>query len=724
MNRSISRQRSASSLSSRGADRDREPGTSGLLSPYNSRSPLAGLPHSPLALDAATTQFTRPKYLQDHGRRGTDDLNKLTGLVLNDVPTLGSPSSSLVSNLHSDSPYPSLSSGGSPKNPNLLSAPSSGGSRRRANTASGSLSPISPNLSPTEPQSSGRGLGLLSQGRPANHLPPIPTSNPGPSLPPPPSKSRTASPTPISPPRANARTANSTPSTTPTSNSNMYGQRQQTDPGRPFQVPPPPMSPPPALGNSINSIMTNIPPPPPRYASAPVGATQLPGPPNAPPPGALPPPPGPPPGSTTQWQGTWNSSYGSYIPPPPPPSQQAPRPYNTQQQFKLVNGQSIPIPPPPPPSEQMSATYIPQGGNTYGEGVGIPGLGMDDGSTWSASSDISYLHQYASTPNLGAINTGSDTANTTPSDQYGATAHHRGNSTTSNATSNGTPGALLELANQWPLEKVLSWLQTNNFSKDWISTFRVLDLHGAKFLELGSRAGGRGNFGMMHQQVYPRLAIECTQSGNRWDQTREREEGKRMRRLIRSVFTGDASGASYPGHARKESTSNTSLVPTSAGPDSGSPDTPIKIPGPGFSVGRRSLSYTRKQMVPFSKNNCTDLHACYFQTQEAITGKSCSTSTMIAPAASARSINNRLRQARRTTAKYRVANAATVPQAAPRTASSRPPHQTPLLRLLADLEVTGTETVPIQSRRTRQYMAPESPTARPRYCVTRGRWVT
>lgn len=142
-----------------------------------------------------------------------------------------------------------------------------------------------------------------------------------------------------------------------------------------------------------------------------------------------------------------------------------------------------------------------------------------------------------------------------------------------------------------------------------------------------------------------------------------------------------------------------------------------------FQLDVGHFSCARKETLPFSRNNCTDLLVCYFQTQEAITGKSYSTSTMIAPAASVRSINNRLRQ-RRTTANCRVANAATVPQAVPRTASSHPPHRTPLLRLLVDLEVTETETVPIRSHRTRQYMAQECQTARPRYCVTRGRWVT
>lgn len=233
----------------------------------------------------------------------------------------------------------------------------------------------------------------------------------------------------------------------------------------------------------------------------------------------------------------------------------------------------------------MSATYIP-GSDTYGEGVGIPGLGFDpDVSTWSATSQNSWGTQQSGLGSFGTTNT-SDTANSTPVDALSSTAHNRGNSTTSNATTTSASGVPPELAAQWPLERVLTWLQANNFSKDWISTFRALELYGSKFLELGSSHGGRGNFGMMHQQVYPRLAIECTNSGTRWDQGRERDEGKRMRRLIRNIVKGEPpSSGGGGGHARKESTSNISLMP-----DSGSPDTPIKAPGPGFSVGRRSPS--------------------------------------------------------------------------------------------------------------------------------------
>jgi hypothetical protein len=76
-------------------------------------------------------------------------------------------------------------------------------------------------------------------------------------------------------------------------------------------------------------------------------------------------------------------------------------------------------------------------------------------------------------------------------------------------------------------------------SQEWISTFRALNIHGSTFLELGSGHGGRGNFGMMQKQIYPRLAKECSTSGVGWDQAREREEGKRMRRLIRGIIRGN-----------------------------------------------------------------------------------------------------------------------------------------------------------------------------------------
>lgn len=105
---------------------------------------------------------------------------------------------------------------------------------------------------------------------------------------------------------------------------------------------------------------------------------------------------------------------------------------------------------------------------------------------------------------------------------------------------------------QWPLDRVLIWLAANGFSNDWQEAFKGLDLHGSEFLDLGRGNGGRGNFGMMHHVVYPRLARECSKSGSGWDQGKEREEGKRMRRLVRKIAEGADSGAKSS-HARRES---------------------------------------------------------------------------------------------------------------------------------------------------------------------------
>ncbi|KKY36068.1 putative map kinase kinase kinase [Diaporthe ampelina] len=425
MSRSVQRQRSISSLSSRQVDRDREHanGGLGLLSPYNSRSPLAGLPHSPLSLDATSTKLARPTFLLD--RKATEDIAKLDGVLFDDIPTLGS-SSSLLSSLGAGSPYPAINNTSAPSpTSRYLSAPSPAGPRRRANTASGPLSPALPADSPADSpsKSTTRGLAFPPSTRPAPD------------------------------PRARCR-------------------------------------PVPACATAVSPDTPGHEPPSARVASS----VEVPG------------------------------RFGPF------PELVRKRNQHQQHPYKTVNGQQIAIPPPPPPSEsmQMSATYIPQG-DTYGEGVGIPGLGMDDMSTWSATSQSSWLGSLAS------LGTNSDTTISTPIETYGN--HNRGNSTTSNATTaGGASGIPPELASQWPLDRVLSWLQANNFSKDWLSTFRALDLHGSRFLELGSGHGGRGNFGMMHQQVYPRLATECTSSGTGWDQSREREEGKRMRRLIRSIM--------------------------------------------------------------------------------------------------------------------------------------------------------------------------------------------
>ncbi|KAL2019953.1 hypothetical protein VTK56DRAFT_9045 [Thermocarpiscus australiensis] len=382
----------------------------------------------------------------------------------------------------------------------------------------------------------------------------------------------------------------------------MY-QNGQRDATRPFQVPPPPppMSPPPSVG--INNLMT-IPPPPPRYPSAPgtAGSVLLPPPPGPPPNTAFPSSALPPPSAlgSAPWHGAWGRAYDgrtTFNIPPPPPGGGAPtvlQAYNPKLHAQALaaanaaaSGATLNVPPPPPPSEQMSATYIPHG-DTYGEGVGIPGLGLadDGGHSW----------------NMG----GPESATATPLEEtsgrdrlyLAALGQSRLSTATNASAASGSSSVPPELAAQWTLDKVLAWLRANHFSKDWQETFKFLNIYGAQFLELGSSHGGRGNFGMMHQQVYPRLAVECEKSGTGWDQAKEREEGKRMRRLIRSIVTGrpvDPSKLSA-GHARKESATAAAPGPGAGTESRESPNTPIKAPGPGF--GGRRFSQSRSTTMP------------------------------------------------------------------------------------------------------------------------------
>ncbi|KZL78722.1 MAP kinase kinase kinase [Colletotrichum tofieldiae] len=497
--------------------------------------------------------------------RSRDEIHNLDGLVfnVNDLPGHNSTQTSTTTTTTTRPVPPTVNSASAaspyPRPRNSSSFLSAGGLRPRASTASSV---------PTTPL-----LGL-EPARPATRA--------GPPPPPPP----------------------------------MYQNTQRhassADPSRPFQVPPPPppMSPP--VQGQMNNMMS-IPPPPPRFPSAP-GATGGSG-------MMLPPPPGPPPGSAMAGQAPWHGAFGRMydgrggfnMPPPPPGQHQA---YNPKLHAQVATGTTLSIPPPPPPNDhgQMSATYIPQG-DTYGEGVGIPGLGgFDDSATFSATSQGSWPTN---------SQTSGDTTMTTPQDDvsgrdrlYAQAMHSRGLSTTSTATVASSIHP--DLAAQWPLEKVLLWLASNQFSKDWQETFKGLNLHGAHFLELGSAHGGRGNFGMMHQQVYPRLAVECTNSGTGWDQPREREEGKRMRRLIRSIVTGrPADPSKVSSHGRKESANHGNNLPSAGSDMAESPNvsmitrvgehaktdgrqTPIKAPGPGF--GGRRFSQTRSATTPALNN--------------------------------------------------------------------------------------------------------------------------
>ncbi|KAL3453775.1 hypothetical protein BJX65DRAFT_76729 [Aspergillus insuetus] len=325
---------------------------------------------------------------------------------------------------------------------------------------------------------------------------------------------------------------------------------------QPYVPAPPPSGPQPSQAHMIPLP----PPPPPRYP--PTQAQNV----------MPPPPPGPPPGSAygaskltnpqLQSQNTigWSSWAGrgipQYLPPPPPPP------------MTHANQPSFTRPPALQNNNGTSATYVPQPG-TFGPGVGIPPFDLHPLASYDAQGTMVANDRHRPPPNPAYAPSGPNmstyhidgTIPPTPSTRIASSSHdnnqdihpsqlptaplskpnppsdltksssHRHNN--SNTTVGGMSAS--EAAIQWPLDRVLIWLARNGFSNEWQETFKTLEIEGADFLELGHGQNGRPNLGKLHNVVYPQLAKECEASGATFDLAREREEGKRMRRLIRLI---------------------------------------------------------------------------------------------------------------------------------------------------------------------------------------------
>ena len=346
------------------------------------------------------------------------------------------------------------------------------------------------------------------------------------------------------------------------------------------------------MNQQMNNLMGLPPPPPPppppttRYITG--AATGI----------FLPPPP-PPPGTLPGHFGrAYDGRPSISIPPPPPGQPGQPAPYNPQLHAQMAAGQTMGMGPPRTISNELGATYIPSGNDPFGEGVGIPGFGpLDSALTLNSPSSWPIQHPFSDStlntplddPNLRdrvyPVNNGASNANTN-SNGNNANNNNRATSIASTTLTSNIPP---EMSAQWPLDTVLIWLAKHQFSQDWQETFKALNIHGAQFLELGSGINGRGSAGMMHKQVYPRLNQECNSRGFEYDPQREREEGKRMRRLIRTILNGRNIDALQlvPEHSKKE----TAL--SSAGAD------PADSPGtPSFNNASRRFSQTRSTTLP------------------------------------------------------------------------------------------------------------------------------
>jgi len=138
-----------------------------------------------------------------------------------------------------------------------------------------------------------------------------------------------------------------------------------------------------------------------------------------------------------------------------------------------------------------------------------------------------------------------------------------------NENNGATPVSPHDLSALWPGQRVQSWLADNGFSRDWQETFKTLGLEGPRFLDIGRGHGSKGNVAMMHQVIFPQLAKQCTASGTGWDQNRERDEGRKLRRLVRHIVETGGSGG-----GRATQRSDAGLTLTSAGPEGGVENSP------------------------------------------------------------------------------------------------------------------------------------------------------
>ncbi|KAI4739879.1 serine/threonine kinase [Aureobasidium sp. EXF-12298] len=98
---------------------------------------------------------------------------------------------------------------------------------------------------------------------------------------------------------------------------------------------------------------------------------------------------------------------------------------------------------------------------------------------------------------------------------------------------------------QWPLERVVAWLADNGFSHIWQEAFKHLNIQGSQFLEIGRSQGNKPNVAFLHKTIYPQLQKECASAGIVSDQAKDREDGKKIRTLIRRIV--DSGGSSYNG---------------------------------------------------------------------------------------------------------------------------------------------------------------------------------
>ena len=371
-------------------------------------------------------------------------------------------------------------------------------------------------------------------------------------------------------------------------------------------------------GSAITNLDARVPyipgPPPPQQTNL----VSIPPPPPRPPPsqtshGMIPPPPGPYPGPSsanisTAWAAhTWNRAA---IPPPPPPPMQMNHSgipsFNSshifhQQQAQqpllhrstLFDGTTSEIP-------LTSATYIP-GTDSFGPGVGIPGLGSHDFNT--SDYDVGQNNDLGQAPDGTWLGDGE-----VDLPGYEDTVVSGNKQPQLTVRGNQTSGYGPEMEKSWTTDRVQAWLASNGFSNTWQRAFKQLMIHGAAFLDIGLANNGRGDFEKMHNHIYPALKHQCQLENLPFDNAKEREEVKRIRKLVRHI--NDGSTDTRSNHGRTSSATHFTSVGGSETGAEGSPrlETPStagggeESPGLGAYFRHPTSATSTRSMASFRGN--------------------------------------------------------------------------------------------------------------------------
>lgn len=86
----------------------------------------------------------------------------------------------------------------------------------------------------------------------------------------------------------------------------------------------------------------------------------------------------------------------------------------------------------------------------------------------------------------------------------------------------------------WPQARVQAWLVEHAFSNEWQAAFSHLEIHGMRFLTLGM-TGAQHDIALMHREVLPQVSREYDKAGLIPDTAREREGGRKLRRLVKMI---------------------------------------------------------------------------------------------------------------------------------------------------------------------------------------------